>query len=94
MLAVKGGYPSISKGSFGEAQPIFSTIGLGQSDLTALTIAHFLFGSADSNVAVSGFHNVWSMILSVDSNHYACITDVILRAAILDFCFELLHDSV
>jgi hypothetical protein len=55
MLSVKGRHSSVGKRSFGEAQPIFSAIGLRQSDLTALTVAHFLLGCAESNVAVRVF---------------------------------------
>src|SRR4051812_1931906 len=76
VLAVKGGHLSVSKGSFGEQQSSFRAIGGGQSNLTALTVAHFWFRSAEPNVAVRDLHNVWSMIFSVDSNHYAYITDV------------------
>ena len=63
VLAVKGGHPSIGKGGFGKTEAAFCAIGLSQSELTTLTVAHFLFGCAESNIAVSGFHNVWSMVL-------------------------------
>ena len=79
VLAVKGRNSSVCKGSFGELETVFCAIGLGQSNLAAFTIAHFLFGCTESNVAIRGFHNVWRLAISVDSRHYACITDVTCR---------------